>query len=320
MPRFAPTSEPHLPPPSGALQQSPLYHAALRRMGVDAYRVPLSGPDVWMVRRRFPLLGAVGLLSRAPLGAAADLGRLRRDLGLDALIVNAATPADGAALDRAGFWRLAAPRGVVMLPLTGGPAGWLGRMDGKWRNRLRHAQRQPLSITVEDFAPDAAHWLLRADSDQQRARGYRNLSPTLIAAMAATPGAMTLVAARTDDAPIAAMLFARHGPTASYLVGWSNAQGRAMSAHNVILWQAMGHLAGRGVAVIDLGVYTPGRGAGLVRFKTGAGGQWHALGGTWLDARLSAPLHARKRRLRATPPPPAAAAPAPGARPGFPTR
>lgn len=311
------------------LQQSQLYHDALRRIGADAQRFSMTGADGVILRRSLGPLGKIGLLSRPDLRGIDAPGRIAAGLGAAWLVVNAARPCDGAALSHAGYLRLAAPRKYAVLSLAGGPADWLARMNGKWRNRLRRAQRdamrtlperrtgRDLTIRVAAMPSDPAHWLLRADAAQQRDRSYRGLPTALITAMAATPGALHLYTARIGGRAIAAMLFARHGTGASYLIGWSDHQGRKFSAHNLLMWRAMGDLAAMGVVAIDLGLCDACTNPGLARFKRGAGATLEDLGGTWLYARPFAPLHGLLRRLRATPPPHAKAAPAPAARPEF---
>jgi hypothetical protein len=299
------------------LQQSPLYHTALTRIGADVVRHDLPCGAALVVRRRLPGLGRVALVSRAALGDGSVGRGLRHALGARVLIVNAETPGCAAGLHRAGFLRLATPQSIARLSLAGSGDDWLSRMEGKWRNRLRHAQRGGLDLAQAPLPPDPQHWLLHKDAAQQAARGYRNLPPALIVAMAKTPGALCLITARHGGRCVAAMLFAHHGSTASYLIGWSHAQGRKLSAHNLSLWQAMGDLAGRGARWIDLGLCDRRAAPGLARFKLGSGAVARDLGGTWADVGPLAPLHAG---LRATRPWRATNAPAPAAPPGFPAR
>ncbi|WP_439138002.1 GNAT family N-acetyltransferase [Roseicyclus sp.] len=311
------------------LQQSQLYHDALRRIGADAQRFCTKGGEALVLRRSLGPLGKVALSSCANLRGIDAACGMGADLGAAWLVVNAGRPCEGLALYRAGYIPLAAPRKQAVLSLAGGSADWLGRMHGKWRNRLRRAQRdamrtiparmegRDLTIRVSAMPPDPAHWILRADAAQQRDRGYRGLPPQLIAAMAATPGALHLYTARIGGKVIAAMLFARHGTGASYLIGWSDHQGRKFSAHNLLMWRAMGDLAAMGVSAIDLGLCDTAANAGLARFKLGAGATLEVSGGTWLYARPLAPLHGLLRRLRATPPPHATTVHGPAARRGF---
>lgn len=280
------------------LQQSPLYGAALAHLGASPLWHDLSGSPVLAATRKLPVLGPVALISRPGTMLPQDL---RRALGVGALIVNAETPTQSAVLARAGFVRLAKGRAVAELSLDGTPEAWLSRMDGKWRNRLRHAERQGLELRAAPLPADRNHWLFHREAAQQAANGYRNLPPPLITAMAAVePSALTLFTARAKGRSIAAMLFARHGGTATYLIGWSDAAGRARSAHNLLLWRAMNHLREVGVQGIDLGACDARAAPGLARFKSGSGARARTLGGTWVEVGALAPLHAGLGALRRT--------------------
>ena len=279
-----------------ALQQSSLYAAALSRLGAGCLWHAVPGGRLLLLMRRLPALGPVALLSRPTIALPADL---RRALGARALIVNTETAAQASTLSRAGFLRLAAPRGLASLALDGTPEDWLARMDGKWRNRLRHAMRQGLEVRSAPLPPDPHHWLFHREAAQQHAQGYRNLPPALIVAIAAAePGALTLFTARASGRIIAAMLFARHESAASYMIGWSEAAGRATSAHNLLLWQAMGVLRTAGLERIELGPCDANKAPGLARFKLGSGAKARSLGGTWAEVGALAPLHAGLRGMR----------------------
>jgi lipid II:glycine glycyltransferase (peptidoglycan interpeptide bridge formation enzyme) len=91
-----------------------------------------------------------------------------------------------------------------------------------------------------------------------------------------------LFVASASEAPLAAMLFLRHGPIATYHIGWSGDSGRRCHAHALLLTHAADWLAQRGHALLDLGTVDTEAGAGLARFKIGAGAQVRALGGSWL--------------------------------------
>ncbi|WP_416916119.1 MAG: GNAT family N-acetyltransferase [Roseicyclus sp.] len=296
------------------LQQSPLYAAALARLDVPI-RV-IHGPDgpILVLMRCLPLLGQVAIASR-PKGRI-DAG-LRQTLGARILIVNAHSAEQGQVLAKQGFFRISAPRTHAHLFLAGTPDDWLSRMQGKWRNRLRHGQRQGLELRANPMPADCNHWLFYHETAQQKARAYRNLPPALIAAMAgADPTALRLFTARKDGKICAAMLFARHDNSATYLIGWSDATGRKTSAHPVLMWQAMAELHGSGVTDIDLGHCDQTRNPGLARFKLGSGARLCPLGGTWITAPGLGLLRPRKPRVP-SPPQPATAAPAQAAPRGF---
>lgn len=284
-------------PPATALplQQSSLFADALTAAGVDAISHVLPGGRALVIRRRWPGIGTVGLISRGPVWTGRRnpqaLAGLRRALGIRHLIVNAEDAADAAALRQAGFLRIAAPREVAELSLQGPREAWWAAMSVKWRNRLRHGQKSGLVVTQNAFRPDPAHWLLSEDIAQQKRLNFRALPHAVTLAMAsALPGAAQLFTARAAGRPVAAMLFLCHGPVASYHIGWSSEKGRANSAHNLLLWQAMQSLSAAGHQRIDLGAHNPDDAPGLARFKRGSGARTRPLGGTWACSATLGPV------------------------------
>jgi CelD/BcsL family acetyltransferase involved in cellulose biosynthesis len=282
------------------LQQSRLFADALNTTGVKAISHVFPGGRAVVVRRRWLGLGSVGVISRGPVWAGqphtdAFFG-LRGALRLNHLILNAETDADAQAASAAGFLHLRTPKQIAEISLAGGPEDWLARMHGKWRNRLRHAEKTPLVVTQDGFRPDPAHWLLAEDRARRRRLRHRTLPHAVTLAMAAAdPAAVKLFTARAEGDVQAAMLFLSHGATATYHIGWSGPEGRAQSAHNLLLWHAMQTLAASGHDRIDLGPYTPAQAPGLARFQRGSGARPRKLAGTWLSSATLAPAHAIAR-------------------------
>lgn len=243
--------------------------------------LPLGAVRVLVLARAMPGLGSVALLSRADIGRTPrDAVDLRDRLGARHLIVNADDLDAAARLNQAGFWRIAAPRQIADLPLLPSPDAMAARLDGKWRNRLRHGQSHALTIRRHPMPPEPRHWLFRAEARQARALGYRPLPPHLIAAMAhVNPGAAQIFTAYSRGERVAAMLFLRHGRSATYQIGWSTQEGRALSANPVLMWRAMVDLQAMGTDRLDLGAADA---PGLARFKQGTGATLRSLGGTWL--------------------------------------
>lgn len=276
----------HLP-----LQQHPFFVAALSRLGREARLLVLRDGSrtlghVVMLRR--PGLGRAALAARGPVWTDAA-GPEDRVAGLRALnrlglrMVEAEGAGAAPALRAAGFRQVTTPAHLAVLDLAGTPAGRRARASDKWRNRMRQAEAAGLHLHHEPFGGDPGHWLLRAEAAQRRARRYRALPTALAAAFAqANPGMARLFLAEAGGAPVAAMLFLRHGPVATYHIGWTGPEGRRVSAHGALLMLAADWLAERGHVSIELGCVDTEAGAGLARFKLGAGARLRALGGGWL--------------------------------------
>ncbi len=157
------------------------------------------------------------------------------------------------------------------------------QMQPKWRNRLRAAERQNLRITRQNLPLRPDNWILQRDREQQKARGYKPWRDAVTLAYAKTNrGNAKLFTAFDGKAEVAAMLFLRHGDSATYHIGHATDQGRAKNAHNLLLGQAMAWLASKGVSHLELGQVDTDTSPGLARFKLGAGAKLRPLGGTWL--------------------------------------
>lgn len=273
------------------LQQSPEYARTLRALSLPV-RCGAAPGLRWLVQsRRLPCLGLVSLISRGPVLTAPtppdDWLALCRGGSRGPLLFNA----DGLrpeSLRTQGFWPLLTPATLAMLPLTD-DATMRAAMQGKWRNRLNRSAAHRLHIRRLPLEP--AHWLLSTEARQAREKRYRTLLPAFIAAFArANPGAALIWEARHAHQPVAAIAILRHGPTATWQIGVSLPQGRALSAMNALLWEAMRWLARNGHSHLDLGMLNSDAAPGLTRFKLGTGAHLHRLGGTWLHHPGLAPL------------------------------
>lgn len=272
-------------PLSSALQQSDLWLAATRLLGSHAAREDVVATRAVVLRKRLPIVGEMALISRANLALDFDqAAALRRDLGVRHLVVNAETASDARSLAQAGFHKIVAPRITAELALTPSTEQMAARLAPKWRNRLRHGQSQKLVIQRRPLPPDPRHWLFKAEADQSLRLWYQPLPSEMITSMAAArPGAAQVFTAYHLGQRVAAMLFLRHGSAATYQIGWSNPDGRRLSAGPALMWRAMVELQAMGTTQIDLGAADPKHAPGLAHFKRGTGAELRALGGSWLD-------------------------------------
>ncbi len=263
------------------LQQHPCFAAALTAVGQRPLMLEGAAPML-VLRRRFRGGLRLAMLARAAMPVPGDcLDRLRA-AGLDGAPVILSPDAPTPALARLGPVPLMTPATVAELDLRAPAAQRRARLHPKWRNRLKHAEAGPLRITRQNLPQDPGHWLFTADGLQQRRRGYRGWPPALTLAYGAeNPGMAKLFTAFEGKTPVAAMLFLRHGTGATYHIGYTDARGRALSAHNLLLWQAAAWLAARGHQRLDLGLIDQRNAPGLARFKLGSGARARRLGGTW---------------------------------------
>jgi lipid II:glycine glycyltransferase (peptidoglycan interpeptide bridge formation enzyme) len=302
------TSPGPVPPTPCALQQHPRYGQALRAIG--AYVHLLTATDgnqavgqAQVLERRF---GPVRLiwLPRGPVwhhGVSQDqkwqmLAGLPKAFGKRALWLGAPDDADEAGLYLAQSYRaLITPQYMAELDLTPTQETRLAAQQGKWRNRLRRAEKSHLRIRHRPYDLSRDAYLLALETSQRRARRYRSLPVAFTHAWARqTPKATRLFMAHAGGDLLAYLLILLHRPVATYHIGWTSDQGRRLNAHNLLMWQASNWLAGNGYERFDLGHVDTENTPGLARFKIGTGANIRALGPTFL--RLPVPAVKWPRR------------------------
>lgn len=153
-----------------------------------------------------------------------------------------------------------------------------------WRHDLQRAERGGLSVEIDRHGKTTLPWLLQLADLDRKLRGYRGPSAKLALQLmlAARPDGdgLVLVASHGGER-IAGILVVRHGDTATYLIGWTGAEGRRLCATHLLLWRAMDVLAADGVRCFDLGGINPEEAPGLSLFKRGLGGREYELIGTY---------------------------------------
>ncbi len=264
-----------LPFPACPLQQSNEYRQALRM--TEAQTKTLT--DGTLVLRRTIGGVPIAMLPRATLSKD-TLPILIRDAGLrrEVLVINPDHPAPW--LGDLGAVPVMTPTHVAEVDLTG---DLRAQMHQKWRNRLVFAEGQGLRLTRQNLPYKPDNWILQQDAQQQATRGYAAWSDGMTLAFTkANRGSAKLFTAFDGKDPVAAMLFLRHGDSATYHIGHATDAGRAASAHNLLLWEGMNWLANKGVTTLELGQVDTEKAAGLARFKLGTGATLRPLGGSWL--------------------------------------
>ncbi len=274
-----------LPPDRASLQQSWAYGEAMRGLGLRVHRaVIFEGQDVigqaQYVMRRCGI--GVGLCSRGPVWRfEVSKGLRKRAL----MTLKSTVPESGPKVllitpdyDEAGIWPLMSEFHVAEIPLARDDDAMRAAMYGKWRNRLRAAERSGLRITKEQGV-QALAGDLSLELAQQRTRGYRNLPAAFYKAWGKVhPETVVTFRAYAGSELVAVMIFLDHAPTASYQIGWANNAGRAVSAHNLLMWHAMQEFSGRGRNRLELGMLNTRDAPGLARFKLGSGAVARRIG------------------------------------------
>jgi hypothetical protein len=286
------------------LQQSWAYGQAMQALGVPCLRVVItqdsSPKSPWLgtaqfIVQRLPWFVRFGFCQGGPIWAADTplavqrqaLERIRATVLLRrprmALFSPAVEAGAAHALDQR--LQLATGRSTVLLDLTRPESERRAALEQRWRNRLNASERSPLKVRVCASKTSDFDWLIQAEATQRRERRYLSLPSGFVSAFQSAhrkpSQALLTLAAELKHQPCAGMLFLVHGNTATYHLGWADDAGREHSAHNLLLWQACGLLAEKGVRRLDLGGVNTQSNPGLARFKLGTGGHVVTWAGTY---------------------------------------
>ncbi|MDF1668938.1 MAG: GNAT family N-acetyltransferase [Roseovarius sp.] len=308
--KIAPATHAAPLPGRPALQQHPHYGAAIRQLGgqTQAFDITDVNHTVARVQVIARKLGPLKLawVPRGPLWTP-NVTEAQKQTAIELLarsiprptvrLMTPDTVEDAAMLRQFQHRELTAGQQFARLDLTKPKPERMASQHGKWRNRLRHAQNANVTYQCRPFKPATDQPLLDLELQQRRALRYKSLPAGFVHAWAmANKKAAQLFLANDRDGPIGFVLLLIHAPTATYHIGWSNERGRALSCHNLLLWNASNWLARRGIKELDLGLIDPEETPGLTRFKLGIGAQAHKTGPTMLALPR---LHLPKFRNRA---------------------
>lgn len=258
--------------------------------------------DTLVTTRRLAAGLRLAMINRAPMPQPSRLVEALRANGLHRTPIILSPEHPCPELADIGALPLVSPSYVALLDLRNSSEQRSAALRQKWRNRLNRARSSGLRVSRQNMALDQNHWLFAADQAQQNRRGYRSWPVALTLAYAkANKGKAKLFQAFDGATPVAAILILRHGQGATYHIAHATPAGKSLSAHNLLMWEAMTWLAAKGCQQLDLGLINTEEAPGLARFKLGTGAQLSQLGGTWVLwpplGRLLSPLARWDRKL-----------------------
>ncbi len=282
-----------------SMQQHWTYGASMRAPGMQVHRaeVIIDGTTVALAQfvcRRYGYLLGVALCTRGPLWLAAltdaqkaQIQReLKRRLPLRWPRIALLSPdiRDPAHPSMASLTRVLTGYSTVIVDLSSPLPELRARLHGYWRNRLAAAEKSGLQIASVGTAPRDYRWVLDEENRQREKKRFYSLPLGFVDNYidAGGAGSALILKAEHQSRPVAAMLFLIHGSSATYHLGWAHAQGRALNAHNLMMWTAFDLLKQRGVTRLDLGGVNTHDLPGISRFKINTGGEVVTYAGAYV--------------------------------------
>lgn len=193
------------------------------------------------------------------------------------------------AMHAAGFRRIMTGASTIWVDLRADADSLRAQLQGKWRNQLKKAESEAITLAVGGKKPKHYNWLLERETVQRTRAGYAAVPMGVVPAYAKAALALgggeagvLSISAYIKGQPAAGALFLRHGNCATYHIGWSGEQGRSLNAQNRVLFEGMMALKAEGVEWLDLGGVETKTQAGITRFKMGLGHPITRLPGFYL--------------------------------------
>jgi len=152
------------------------------------------------------------------------------------------------------------------------------RFESSVRRAIRKAERAGLKVEfARDLPAVQTYYALHCQTRREHGlppqpfRFFREIQRHILEA-----GLGCVVSARQRSRALASAIFFFQGDEAIYKFGASDPGQRELRANNLVMWEAIRWLAGRGVKNLDFG-RTSLANAGLRRYKLGWGGEEHTL-------------------------------------------
>ena len=272
------------------MQQHWVYGASMRLPGMQTHRaeVVLNGRSVALAQficRRYAGIFGIALCTRGPIWlgdvADADKARIQRALkqslpmARPRIILFSPDLTDPQHPSMASLTRVLTGYSTVIIDLSQPLSALRAGLHPYWRNRLSAAERSGLKLAVLSHDSAELPRILAEEQIQRQRKRFYALPLGFIDHYLEEGGTESalILQASWQSRPVAVMLFLIHGSSATYQLGWSQAQGRALNAHNLILWNAIEQLKQRGIDKLDLGGVNTHDLPGISRFKINTGGE-----------------------------------------------
>jgi lipid II:glycine glycyltransferase (peptidoglycan interpeptide bridge formation enzyme) len=157
-------------------------------------------------------------------------------------------------------------------------------LNGKWRNQLKAAEKNGLTLECSS-SDSSSEWMLERHGELASIRGFSGPPLEFIrelrASMIREGDAYLVLRALHDGEPVAGISIAQHGTSGTYLLGWNGKKGRKTHANNFLLWNATMVLKKRGCSDMELGGINEWLTPGIAAFKRGMGGREFRLVGEY---------------------------------------
>lgn len=148
-----------------------------------------------------------------------------------------------------------------------------------WRNQLKNSAKNNIVIEIDNSEQSLNNVIYLNNLNSQK-KNYKTINKKFLKYFLLKSQKLILKAFQKDNL-VATICIVMHGSTSTYLLGWSNEDGRKINAMNSLLWRGIEILKSNGLKNLDLGGYDRDSSEGIFAFKSGIGGLNYKLVGKY---------------------------------------
>lgn len=149
------------------------------------------------------------------------------------------------------------------------------RLNPKWRNMLVYSEKEKLDIEITS-SNESINWLCKVHEENMKIKNFSGVSSDYIKQLSNNSDLLVFRALKSNN-PVSAICIAKHGNDATYLIGWTNEEGRKLKANYFLLWNAILQLKEQSCSWLDLGGIDSDLTPGITSFKMGLNGTMLSL-------------------------------------------
>lgn len=150
-------------------------------------------------------------------------------------------------------------------------------LRGNWRNQLRRSIKNNIAVEIDNSQKSIEN-IIYLNTLDSKIKNYKTIDKKFLKIFLSKTNKIILNALHNNSL-IAKICVVLHGSSSTYLIGWSNKQGRELNAINYLLWKAIENLKSNGIKYFDLGGFDRDASESIFSFKSGVGGSEYKLVG-----------------------------------------
>lgn len=144
------------------------------------------------------------------------------------------------------------------------------KLNSTWRNQLNASIKNNLKI-IEDNSKKNLKNLIDLNDRYAKEKNFKNINKNFLYKFLSSTK-YSIFCAYYNNVLVSSICVSKHMPGCTYLIGWSNEEGRKKKSMYLLLWHSIISMKKNKFEFFDLGGYDQDLSNGIYHFKAGIGG------------------------------------------------